>query len=203
LLLRRQHLALVCAAATAVAHYVLGALVSGWSWPLAWLRMMLEYRDLEWASNQYTHVSLWALFAQLLSPRWAPACAAAATLVVLWIVGTRALHATPASSFWGLAIAGTVLVSLHMQYYDAAVLLLPVLQGLEAQRRANLEPSLRSRLTLALGYVLYPIYVYGPGLGFQPLCLWAVLSFGWLASQTNAIGASELRRGSTSIRQGS
>ena len=180
-LLRRQYVALGIAAVTALSHYLLGAFVAGAGWPLAWLHMISGYRQLEWASNRYTHISLWALCSQVLPAGWAETSAAAATLAVIWLVSRRALDATvPWRSVFALGVAGTVLVSPHMQYYDAALLLLPVLLGLDARCRSGGDVDLRLRLLIALGYVLYPIYSYGGQLGIQPLCAWAVLCFTWV-----------------------
>jgi alpha-1,2-mannosyltransferase len=186
-LLRRQRLALAIAAATALGHYLLGALFCGSSWPLAWLRMLVDYRRLEWASNRYNHVSLWALASQLLPSAWAPICAGAATLAVIALVARGALDPNRSwSAVFGLAVAGTALASPHMQYYDAALLLLPVLLGLDAQRRAGRYPKLRLRLLLACGYVGYPLYLYGARLGVQPWCVANLLVFVWLVAQPSA-----------------
>jgi hypothetical protein len=204
-LLRRQWRLLAAAGLVAVAHYAIGALFAGPQWPLAWLRMLDAYRGLEWASNRYTHVSLWALAAQLLPAAWAFGIALAGSLLVITLVVRRARdRSLPLTDLFALALAATVLVSPHVQYYDVALLLLPVLIALEARKCAGVDAGPWLRLSLALGYVLFPLYTYGPQLGVQPLCLWALACFGWLlllAQTKGAAGASAGLR-STSSKQG-
>ena len=97
-----------------------------------------------------------------------------------------------------LAITGTLLLSPYFQYYDAGVLVLPVLLGLDYTLQQGRQPSATLRLLLLAGYVLYPIYEVSRTIHFQPLLLWPVLIFIWLTRILSSPAASAQKAGETS-----
>jgi hypothetical protein len=174
--------ALLAAAACVAGHYLAGALACGWTWPARVLDLFVEVRPLEWARNLRTHFSLWPFLLNILPDGPALAATIAASLAVVgYVIVLARRHRVGDPAFpllWGLVITGTLLVSPHLQYYDAGLLVLPALLALEhlGQRGAA---SVRARALLGLGYAGTPALGLVGTLPLQPLFLVLVALFFW------------------------
>ena len=175
---------LLVAAACVAAHYVAAALACGWSWPAAVMDMFVEARSFEWTQNLRTHFSLWPFLINVLPRPLAQVTAAAASLgVVVYLISRARRFRADAPEFplfWGIVITGTLLCSPHLQYYDAGLLVLPVLLGLDYLLRGSANLSLGTRGVLAIGYLTPPLYSAADTLGFQPLFVILVALLVWL-----------------------
>ncbi len=198
LLLGGRWVTVASAAAVGVGHYLIGALFCGAAWPVTMLDFLGSFREMEARLNAATHVSLLSAGDYSLPAPWA---SVAAGLVMLVVVGALLRLArrgpTTESAFavrWALAVTGTLLLSPHTQYYDVGVLVLPVMLGLDFMLQQGRSPSTALRLFLVAGFVLYPIYEWSPALHFQPLLLWPMLTFGWLAALARRAEAGDVRR---------
>jgi hypothetical protein len=98
-------------------------------------------------------------------------------LIALYLVWTwrRARVDSPRFSlYYALAVAATLLISLHAQYYDSAILLLPVLLILADYGRRQEQVSARTRLILVLLFFLsLPLFYLSQAtwMPFQPFVL--------------------------------
>ena len=77
-------------------------------------------------------------------------------------------------------MSGTMLVSPHLNYYDAGVLVLPVLLGLDHTIARDGVPILGWRIALVALWTSYNSWKLGVDLGFQPLVLVLAAVFIWL-----------------------
>lgn len=183
LLLRRNGRALAVAAAVAGAHYGVGALVCGPKWPLAMLGTLAELRDTFLTLNAPTHFSLIRSLDYSVGGLPGRAIALALIAIAFAVCWRRVRKIEPSDPRFGLAwsllLLTTMLASPHLQFYDAGLLALPVLIGLDHVLRER-SPSLLLRLVLCVAYFAYPIYELAPTFGFQPLVLWLVGSFLWI-----------------------
>jgi hypothetical protein len=187
LALRGELRTLGTAATVAAAHYIIAAMPCGWSWPAALLRQFHAVRSLEFASKQNvrTHFSVWPVALSVAPAPWATLGAAIASLSVVLCVGASVRrHAAAPSSFalvFGMVVSGTLLISPHLQYYDAGLMVLPALLILTHLLRQDGVVGRGSRVALAVGYVAYPLHALGPTLGVQPLFFGLVAMFVWNA----------------------
>jgi hypothetical protein len=203
LLLLKGHAATVGAAlAVAAVAYLVGAAGSGWGWPIQMARVVRgAYRELERVANGHKHIALPEVLdysvAQPLEARghgWArPAMAAtglagvaalAAYLVVRWRDADS--RRPDFGLYWALASALSLLASLHTQYYDAALLVLPVLLVLDYHVRVGLEVGSWTRVLLVVGYLVFPLLQLlevSPRIGVQT---WVVLpaAVAWWIART-------------------
>jgi len=180
LLIAGEWRVLAGAGVVAFAHYVLGALYCGVSWPLDMLAFERRYRPLEMAANAHTHFS-WPAVAGLLMPSPVGELAAAAGAIVVVVIWWRArgLVRTAPGPWFALAFSGAMLASPHEQYYDVALLVLPAAVLVDATLAARHSVPLAMRLALAAAYVGYPAWeLAGPGL-IQPLFFVLVAIFAW------------------------
>lgn len=176
----RQWRALCSASAVCLVHYGLGALWLGPKWPLALLKALRSYQPLEAHSNLITHITAPAVLRQLLGEAggWT-----VATLVLVVLIARMAKNARGGGDpRLGLAAAlvAAMLMSPHLQYYDVAVVALPVLVAVDARLAGGGALTFTERVLLVAGYMLYPLYAFGSVLGVQPLVLWLVLPLIWL-----------------------
>lgn len=162
---------LVAAGALAgIAHWALGAWWSGPRWPLRMLDLLATYRPAELERNADTHFS-WTRVSDFLLPSPADtvaACAGAALVLLAWW-RYRDLGRRGDPMWMALVLCGTMAVSPHQQYYDVALLTLPLALLVERSVAAHETLSLRSRLLLAAAYVGYPAWKFADAIGVQPL----------------------------------
>jgi hypothetical protein len=160
-------------------HYLLGAALIGPRWPLEMLRYLREYRPAEMLANADTHFS-WALALEFALP--APVARVLGPVGVIGVVAAwvrfRHLGREAHPAWVALAVLGTMLASPHLQYYEAALFVLPaaLLVDQELGRRGM---PLGGRLALAAAYVGYPLAESADRLGFQPLAIVLVAMFAW------------------------
>ncbi len=161
-------------------HYAIGAAASGVRWPLEMLAFMGVYRPLEISHNAETHFS-WVRTADFLLPSPADSIVAAAGVVAVllawWRYRTLASAASPA--WLALVVCGTMLASPHQQYYDVALLALPVCLLVECELRRRGTVSLAIRVGLAVAYVAYPAWRHADSIGIQPLFLFLAAVSAW------------------------
>lgn len=181
--LHREWRALIAAAAVWALHYAVAAIWCGTSWPLALGRTLLETRKWEWTANLRTHFSLVPVLAVLFPRPWAQIAALLMSALVLAVLvyGVRRSPQRPSpASLLGLAIAAAMITSPHLQYYEAGLMVVPALLGLEDQLERGIQPPLATRALLALGYLGFPLYGLARQLHFQPLFLCLAGLFLWM-----------------------
>jgi hypothetical protein len=176
----RQWRALSAATAVCLVHYGLGALWLGLTWPLSLLKALGSYQALEAHSNLTTHISAPAVLRQLLGETGGWTVAALVLVVLVAAIAKSARGGYEPRLGLAMALIAAMLVSPHLQYYDVAVVALPVLAAVDARLAGGGTLTFTERALLAAGYLLYPLYAIGPVLGFQPLVLWLVLPLIWL-----------------------
>jgi hypothetical protein len=183
LLVEQRWPALAAAGVVAAGHYALGGVCCGWSWPAQFLAALQSYRPLE-ATSFHSHIALIPAL-EFAIPRplhaWLIGASIAAVLLgVVWAYRQYASEPRHVGVLFGLLVAAAMLVSPHLQYYDVGLLVLPVLLAVDGTLRQGGSLSLRARLVLAAGYLLYPLYQLSEAIHFQPLVLWSVSCFVWL-----------------------
>lgn len=172
---------LVMAGALAgVAHWALGAWWSGPMWPLNMLDLLATYRPLELERNAATHFS-WTRVSDFLMPSPADTMAAGAgfALVLLAWWSFRELGRRGDPAWMALVLCGTMAVSPHQQYYDVALLTLPLVLLVEHSVAVRGSLALAARLLLAAAYVGYPTWKFAGAIGIQPLFLLLVGTGVW------------------------
>jgi hypothetical protein len=184
LLARRELRVVSVAAAIGLAHYGIAAAICGIRWPLDFLAALGTHGTLEMAHNAAWHISVPAAIYRL-TPEWGgrPATVIVAAIVLSLLLRSGLRLSTGSKrfpAFFGMMVAGTLLASPHVQYYEAGLFLLPALFGLETLLDQGRIPSLRIRCLLALGYVGFPAWRLSEPLGFQPLLAALLASFLWL-----------------------
>lgn len=202
LLLRRQFITVAVAGITGAAQYVVGALFCGWDWPQQMSHYLATYyRTAENASNSAKHISLLEVLDYSLIEPLAGAAGVGriifvggyvvVALMVLYLIGMWR-DADPAKSdyglYWALAVSATLLISPHTQYYDGALLILPIILnvGYLSPPAAGRPIGSNIRWALLWLYVSYFPLVYVPvwfpSFRFQPvflvpvcICIWAAM----------------------------
>ncbi len=177
LLLAGQWPVLAGGAGIGIAHYLLGAWWVGLRWPVEMLGFLSQHGPVEIAQNGEAHFSLvraadFALPSPLAG--LVTAAGAAAVLGLWWRY--RDLGQRGSTTWFALVVCGTMLLSPHLQYYDVAILALPVCLLLDDDLGHAGSVPLGARLALAVAFIAYPAWRLSETLGFQPLflCLAAV-----------------------------
>jgi hypothetical protein len=175
MLLRGELLAVGIAGAVAIGHYALGVMFCGWDWPLRMLHTLQTYGPIEQASQGINHFSLrMAAMNALPEPFGAGVAAVGIVLVLAVLTAYRLALDRTHPGFpvaWGMVVTGTMLVSPHLNYYDAGVLVLPVLLALDHVTARYGVPDAGWRVALVTLWGSYFSWKLGPTLGFQPLVL--------------------------------
>jgi hypothetical protein len=182
-LLQRQFATVAVAALVGLLHYGLGAGVSGVGWPLDYLAALAEHGPLETAQNGVWHFSLPAVVGRLF-PGWGGAAVTTAGMVgilgLLVGAGRRLSVDSPGyPAFFGMVVAGTMLLTPHLQYYEVGILALPALLGVETILAGKGTPSLGLRVFLAAGYFSYPLWKLSETLPVQPFFFLLLAVFFW------------------------
>jgi len=155
-----------------IVHYLVGAWQAGALWPVRMLEFMSAYRPLEIANNAETHFS-WVRTADFLLPT--PADTIVAVAGVVCVLATwwrfRDFGTRGAPTWFALVVCGTMLASPHQQYYDVALLVLPVCLLVDHELAVRGTIALSVRILLAAAYVGYPLWRYAEDLHIQPLFL--------------------------------
>jgi hypothetical protein len=204
LLLRRRWRTVAVSGAVGLGLYALGALACGWDWPLHMAQALGGiYRQQERQVSGYSHIALTEVvdfsIVQPLEALGLVAAARAARLaaggLVLMIIASlmwcwrRAEPSAPQFGlYWALVAAAILLISPHTQYYEVALLLLPVLLVLDHLATTGRRLSDAQRCGLIAAFVLYPFFDVARWIHFQPLIILPV----WVA-----LWAARLCRGSS------
>ncbi|MCP4593945.1 MAG: DUF2029 domain-containing protein [bacterium] len=187
LLYRKQVKCVAASVAVAIGHYVVGALVCGIRWPLEMLHTLASFGPLEFIYNGATQAS-WIGFFEYAWPGrsgtlWGITYVALTVCVLLWLWRTANPAGDSFELHWAVAVAGSVLVSPHTQYYDTGLMLLAVLLLVNRCKASGGSLGGWVRLGLIAAYVLFPAYPLAKSLGWQPLILLPALVFLWAAHQ--------------------
>lgn len=169
-------------AALGVAHWLLGAWWCGLLWPLDMLAFLGQSSPVEQASNGAQHFS-WVRTVDLLLPGPADSFAAVAGIAIVLAAWWRFrdLGRRGEGAWMALVVCGTLLASPHLQYYDAALLTLPVCLLVEELLRAGRPVSFGTRMLLAAAFFGYSTWKLGPLMGVQPLFFMLLGSALWAA----------------------
>ena len=198
LLLRKRFISSAVAAIVGAGQYVLGGLFCGWDWPVRMADQLGGYyRQAEDATNSATHMSFmevldYSVIQPLNGDDGIGGMLRLAGFVVLglfvlyliWVWRDADPEKADFGLYWALICSATLLLSLHAQYYDGAMLLLPVLLILAHLQRSGRALGTRLRLILIALYVGYLPLAYVPEwfdwFQFQPvflvpvgICWWA------------------------------
>lgn len=177
-------------------HYCIGALYSGWDWPLKMLDSIGGlYRAQERIAGGTTHISILEVidFSVIQPLEKIKADGSLIKIIsglgygvvgglVLFLISVWRKAAPGADDFrlfWALATAGTLLISLHTQYYDLALLVLPVLLILDYQLLRGRPVGNFERIMLILGFLSYPVHEISRYIQFQPLFIIPLTVFIW------------------------
>jgi hypothetical protein len=183
LVAQKELLALGVAVACVALHYLAASFTCGWSWPAGFFRLSVEARSFEWTQNLRTHFSVWPFLLTILPAAWAKFAAVLVSLAVVLYVGAQArrnrFDSPEVSLLWAMVVTGTMLISPHLQYYDAGLLALPALLMVSDLLRRKGSVSRGTRVALAVGYLGYPLHALADTLGFQPLFIGLVALFAW------------------------
>ncbi len=196
LILRKRWRTFAVAFLIGAGHYFLGAFFCGWDWPLRMLDSVGNlYHSQERIAGGTTHISIvevidFSLIQPLENLQVEERFLTFIYCIGYGIVGGVVLclimlwrKAIPQREdfrlFWALATAATLLISLHTQYYDLSLLILPVLLILDFQLLRGYSASNFQRIMLLVGFIFYPIYGFSQYIHFQPLALVPVCVFAW------------------------
>ena len=172
LLLARRFGAVVSAAVTGAALYVVGAVLTGWSWPSAWLDAVEYLDEVDTPFNVDNFVSLpgaaEAVFG--IDSTAASVVGWGLTLpVVLWVAWAWFRRAPDIGALVVFTAAGALLISPHALYYDAGLL---VLAAVVLADRGAVGP-----MTLAALWVAGLSHLLADELGFSPLVFMVAAGF--------------------------
>jgi hypothetical protein len=175
---RRKWTILLWAAATGAALYAIGGLACGWAWPLRMLESMTGYyRINERIVSGPTHIALlealdWSVIVPLerlgahrnallaiKSLGWLGVGAALVYAIARWRDARPGLPRFALD--FSLASAASLVTALHAQYYDAGLLLLPILLLLDHHTATTGSVRAGTRAILILAYVLFPLVILG------------------------------------------
>jgi hypothetical protein len=122
----------------------------------------------------------------------------AAVYGMLWEVGRRTPPESPEyPAFFGLAVCGVLLMSPHLLYYEAGLLVLPALLGIETVLSRGRSTSTGLRFFFAASFLAYPMWELSELIQFQPLILLLFAFFYWMARLVRT-GPARTRKGEKS-----
>jgi hypothetical protein len=196
LLLRGKWRTLAVAFLIGACHYFLGALYCGWDWPVKMLESIGNlYREQERIAGGITHISIMEVIDfSIIQPLEKVKVDGGFVKIVYYLgyglVGSVICFlimvwkkAVPQRDdfqlYWALATAGTLLISLHTQYYDLSLLILPVLLILDFQLLQGYSPGNFERIMLIVGFISYPMNEISNYIHFQPLFILPICVFAW------------------------
>jgi alpha-1,2-mannosyltransferase len=166
--------------AIGVIHYLAGAWWSGAAWPLEMMRFLQAYRPLEIANNADMHFSWVRTVDWMLPGPLDSILAAAGSMAVLaaWWRFRDLLH-TSTGAWMALVVGGTMFASPHQQFYDAAILALPVALLVDHELSRRGDVPLATRVLLLVAWVGFPVVRHAEAIGFQPLFFVLVGVLAW------------------------
>ena len=202
LLLRKKWKTFAVAFLVGVGHYFLGAFFCGWDWPIKMFDSVGGlYRAQESIAGGATHISISEVidFSVIQPLEKFKVDAVLIKLVHYFgygIIGSVVAFliyfwrkAEPGRDdfglFWAVAISGTLLISLHTQYYDVSLLVLPVLLILDFQLMKGYFPNNYQRIILLALFLFYPAHKISNYIHFQPLFIFPIYIFSWSIWELN------------------
>ena len=188
LMLQKHYLTIIAALLVAIGHYLLGGFYCGWDWPIKMASAISTfYSPEEKIASGFSHISiLEVLNYSIISPweriganSWIidsiKACGYGLILIfvgyLIWICRKTNINKPNYALFWAMTISANLLISLHTQYYDVAILLLPILLIVNHQLKNGQPITPFQRFILMLVFFSFPIYNISKLIGFQPLIL--------------------------------
>ena len=188
--------ALAAGVAMGALHLAAGLWACGADWPMRMMAFLTDSRAAELAANGPDHFSL-VRVATLALPEVAAVLVMAFGLGVPLLALLRTLEAgrSGSTAWWALALCLVLLASPHLQYYEAALLVLPAALLVEAAEAQGPGVAPWGRLLLAVGWLSFPAWSLGRTLGFQPLLLPLLALTVWALWALRAEAARNLRAG--------
>jgi hypothetical protein len=196
LLLRKKWKIFAVALPVGIGQYILGAFFCGWDWPLKMVDSMSSlYRAQERIAGGSTHISImevidFSIIQPLEKIKADPAIVGSfvyfgygimGSVVALLIYIWRRVETQKDNLglYWASAISGTLLISLHTQYYDISLLVLPFLLILNFRMMKGDCPGNWQRLILLGLFLVYPAYKLSNYIQFQPLIMLPIYVLAW------------------------
>lgn len=166
-------------------HYLAGAWLMSPDWPIVFVQRTAAHAGLEWTQNGINQFSLLPFFRTLVPGRAGTALGVSAMVVVAIMLARALPRDRPGDPgfplSWTMAMLAGMLISPYLQYYEFGLLVLPVAAGIEALHRQRCPPTPWLVCVLAAAFFLAGgLQPFAIRLGFQPLALLAVGTFGWL-----------------------
>lgn len=182
LLWHRRWRALCVAGAVGAALVAAGMVAAGPAWPRNFLRLTSGhyYRDNAIATDGVRSISIPAVVRYLTGTdaTWSTLLAALLCLGVLGVLFRYARGADPHDTdfplVFGAAVAATVLVSPHALFYEAVLLVLPIIALIDRWPRTSADgrASFRRGLVVVAGFVgLGYVYPLADAIAIEPLIL--------------------------------
>jgi hypothetical protein len=210
LLLKGKTKSLMIAMALGGMHYVIGALYCGWAWPLEMLRALGGYyNNQERIASGPTHIAfleVWDFSVIANLERWGASTALLTGVqyvgwilegvLILWFIKRwRGNNGTPTEILfdWGLGVAMVLILSLHSQYYDAALLIIPALLIIGYRIRNAMEVRSGIRLMLIIFYLLFPFILMSGAANYihiQPVIFMPIWVAWWALETIKEWGGS-------------
>ncbi len=196
LVLRKKWQMVAVALLIGVGHYLLGAFYCGWDWPMKmWDSMSGLYRAQERIAGGATHISVmevldFSIIQPLEKSKGYETLIKFIQYFGYGIIGSLVLFliiiwrkANPQHDdfrlFWSLAISGSLLISLHTQYYDLSLLVLPVLLIIDYQLVRKYFSNNYQRIILIVLFVAYPAHRISSYIHIQLLFFIPIYIFLW------------------------
>ncbi len=183
LLLRRRWRELAVAAVVVVGLAALGAAVAGPEWPARFWALTTGdfYQDNALAADGFRSISLPALFAHLAGRHSlvATLITALACVAIVAVLAAVWRYAEPRSESFPLqfaaVIGATLLVSPHALFYEAGLLVLPVLLLIDRWRESGWLSRPWRALALAALFALGYLWPFAEKIAVEPLALLPVI----------------------------
>lgn len=173
LLVRGEWRVASVAALTVAAHFVGGALVCGWDWPVKLQQTLQNYWPLEHQFNGFKSIALLGACQFMLPEEWwrlvggGISAALALGAAVLW--RRTPIENARFPALYAATVALTLTVSPHTVWYDAGLLLVPCLLLLDLRCAGEMHVSAGTRLVLVAAFFLPACFGFGAALGWQPV----------------------------------
>ncbi len=196
LMCRRQWRVLAVAGLVIAALAVLGMAVAGVDWPLKFWALTTGdyYRDNAQSVDGLLSISLPGIIANLAGKRslWSTGATAllcvgvVAALLRLWRGAEPTADRFPLQ--FAAAVAATLLVSPHALFYEAGLIVLPLILLIDCWSARVLAPPRRVLLAALIGIgFLWPL---APAIGVEPLALLPILVAGLIAYELSVAPGS-------------
>ncbi len=195
LAMQRQWRTVLTAVLVGGVLYAVGAVGCGWGWPGEMISAIGGvYRQHERVVSGFSHISITEAVdfsvVQVLEVAgraqaarlWTWASWGAVGLIIVRLLwqwrGTMA-DGSRLAARWAQVCAGMLLISPHAQYYEVALLILPVVLLVDQQLALEGGLSVAGRVLLIIGFGMFPIYGVAQWIGVQPLILLPLGVFVW------------------------